>query len=536
MRSRGFLAALGMTLAPALFAGSQVTAKKAALATTSPVTTQVGLRILQNGGNAADAAVAIGFALGVVQPHAAGLGGGGFLVYFDAKTKGVWALDFREAAPGAAKPDMFKARSARLGPISAGVPGTVAGLAALHERFGSQPWRALVAPAAALARGGVKVDADVAAAIVAAKSERHIEQFKSTAALIDKKRGDALVQPDLAATLDRLGERGARDFYDGELARRLVDAVRAGGGILTDRDLHEYAAAWRSPIRIAFRNHAICMPPPPSTGAFVVAEAMNILGGYALDPSAKTFHYLAEAERRAALDRDRYLGDPDQGRLPWRELLSEERAKAWRATIDPNRVTPNAMLVEPAPASAPATETGHTAHYSIYDAQGNAASVTLTLDDDFGGGFVVPGLGFALNDAMHDFTSVTANALGPSRRPASSLSPTIVLRDGIPLLIEGTSGGVTIPTTMLQIILRSVVFTQPLADAIAAPRFHQDAAVEDILYERDRAPRAIVDALMAMGHGVRATDSIGNVSAVGVYGERIFAVADPRHGGAAGGY
>jgi len=532
MKRTGFLAALGMTLALPAIAGSQVTAKKAALATTSPVTTQLGLRVLQSGGNAADAAVAIGFALGVVQPHAAGLGGGGFLVYFDAKTKGVWALDFREVAPGAAKPDMFKSRSARLGPIGAGVPGTVAGLAALHERFGSQPWRALVAPAAALARGGVKVDADVAAAIVAATSERHIEQFKSSAPLLAKKRGDTLVQADLAATLDRLGERGARDFYDGELARRLVDAVRAGGGIFTDRDLHDYAAAWRSPIRIAFRKHDICMPPPPSTGAFVVAEALNILGGFGLDPTAKTFHYLAEAERRAALDRDRYLGDPDQGRLPWRDLLSEERAKAWRATIDPSHVTPNVMLAEP----AAATETAHTAHYSIYDAQGNAASVTLTLDDDFGGGFVVPGLGFALNDAMHDFTSVTANALGPSRRPASSLTPTIVLRDGIPLLIEGTSGGATIPTTMLQIILRSVVFTQPLADAIAAPRFHQDASAEDMLYERSRAPHAIVEALMAMGHGVRAVDSIGNVSAVGVYGERIFAVADPRHGGAAGGH
>lgn len=532
MRIPGFLASLGMTLAPALFAGSQVTAHKAALATTSPVTTQLGLRILQGGGNAADAAVAIGFALGVVQPHAAGLGGGGFLVYFDAKTKGVWTLDFREAAPLAAKPDMFKSRSARLGPIGAGVPGTVAGLAALHERFGSQPWRALVAPAAALARGGIKVDAEVAAAIIAAKDERHIEQFKSTAPLLDKKRGDKLVQLDLAATLDRLGERGAHDFYDGELARRLVDTVRAGGGIFVDRDLREYSAEWRAPIRIAFRKHDICMPPPPSTGAFVIAEAMNILAGFPLDPSAKTFHYLAEAERRAAIDRDRYLGDPDQGRLPWRELLSEERAKQWRATINPNRVTPTVTLAEP----AAATETAHTAHYSIYDEHGNAASVTLTLDDDFGGGFVVPGLGFALNDALHDFTGTTANSVGPSRRPASSLSPAIVLRDGIPLLIEGTSGGATIPTTMLQIILRSIVFTQPLADAIAAPRFHQDASVEDLLYERTRAPKPIVDALLAMGHGVRATESIGNVSAVGVYGERIFAVADPRHGGAAGGY
>jgi gamma-glutamyltranspeptidase/glutathione hydrolase len=528
-----------LLLASPLLAGSHVTARKAALATSSPAATQIGLRVLQSGGNAADAAVAIGFALGVAQPHAAGLGGGGFLVYFDAKTKGVWALDFREAAPLAAKADMFKTRSARIGPIGAGVPGTVAGLAALHERFGSQPWRALLAPAASLARGGVKVDADVAAAIASANGERNIDQFKSTAALLMREgkplaRGATLVQAELAATLERLAERGGRDFYDGELARRLVDAVHAGGGVLADRDLHEYAAAWRAPIRIAFRGHAICMPPPPATGAFVIAETMNILGGFALDPTAKTFHYLAEAERRAALDRDRYLGDPDQGRLPWRELLSEERAKQWRATINPTRVTPNVMLTEPS--SAPATETAHTTHYSIYDAHGNAASVTLTLDDDFGGGFVVPGLGFVLNDAMHDFTNVTANAIGPSRRPASSLSPLIVLRNDAPLLIAGTSGGVTIPTTMLQLILRIVVFEQPLADAVAAPRFHQDAAAEDLLYERERAPRDIVDKLMAMGHGVRSSEAIGNVAAVGVYGEKIFAVADPRHGGAAGGY
>lgn len=534
---RRLLAFAFLIVASPLIAGSEVVAKKAALATTSPVTTQLGLRILQNGGNAADAAVAIGLALGVVQPHAAGLGGGGFLVYWDAKTKGVWALDFREAAPLAIKPDSFKSRSARLGPIGAGVPGTVAGMTALHERFGSQPWRTLVAPAVALARDGVKVDGETAAAFASASAERQIEQFKSTAALLMKDgkapaAGATLIQSDLAAVLERLGEKGGRDFYDGEVARRLVDAVRAGGGIITDRDLKDYAAEWRAPIRINFRKHDICMPPPPSTGAFLIAEAMNILGGFQLDPTAKTFHYLAEAERRASLDRDRYLGDPDQTRIPWRELLSEERAKLWRATIDPNRVTPNVMLTEPA---AP-TESAHTAHFSIYDAMGNAASVTLTLDDDFGGGFVVPGLGFALNDAMHDFTATTANAIGPSRRPASSLSPAIVLRDGIPLLIEGSSGGGMIPTTMLQIILRSVVFTQPLADAIAAPRFHQDASSEDLVYERGRAPREVLAALQAMGHGVRAVDSIGNVSAVGVYGERIFAVADPRHGGAAGGY
>lgn len=534
---RRALAPVVFALATPLLAGSQATATKAAIATSSPVATGIGLRVLQNGGNAADAAVAVGFALGVAQPHASGLGGGGIAMYYDAKTKGVWTLDFREVAPEATKRDMFKTKPARIGPLAAAVPGTVAGLGALHERFGSKSWRELLAPAAALARDGVKIDIDTAAALAGARDERQIDQFKSTAELLTKNgkplvMGAMLVQPDLAAAIDRIAAHGSADFYSGELAKKFIDAVRQAGGVLADRDLREYHVEWRAPMRIAFRGYDVCAPPPPSSGGFVIAESLAILGGDTVDRSAKSIHLLTEAERRAWFDADKYLGDPEIARIPYRDLLSDDRAKSWRASINPNRATPTMTLTEPiSPESA---ESPHTTHFTIVDASGNVAAVTLTLDDDFGGGFIVPGLGFALNDAMHDFTA-NANAIGPGRRPVTSMTPIIVLQSGKPVLAAGSTGGATMPTTMLQLLLDRVVLKQPLGDAVAAPRFHQDARSEDIVYEADRAPNDVIAVLGALGHGVRRVPSIGDVNAIAI-SDKIVAVADPRHGGAAGGF
>jgi len=526
-----------LAFATPLLAGSQATATKAAIATSSPTVTSIGLRVLQSGGTAADAAVAVGFALGVAQPYAGGLGGGGIAMYYDAKSKGVWALDFREAAPEATKKEMFATKPSRIGALTAAVPGTVAGLGALHERFGTKSWRELLAPAAALAREGAKVDADTAQAIVAARAERQIDQFKSTAELLLRNAkplaaGDTLVQADLAATIDRLAQHGSHDFYDGEIAKKLIDAVHDAGGILADRDLLEYKPAWRAPMRIAFRGYDVCAPPPPSTGGFVIAESLAILTGFELDGSAKSVHLIAEAERRASVDADKYLGDPATARIPYRELLSDERAKAWRASINIGHVTPTAMLTEPA--SIDSAESPHTTHFTIVDANGNVAAVTLTLDDDFGGGFFVPGLGFALNDAMHDFTK-NANAAASGKRPVTSMTPLIVLRNGAPFLAAGSTGGAMIPTTMLQLLLDVIGRHMPLNEAVAAPRYHQDARNEDVAVERDRVPHDIVAALGAMGHGVRQTEPIGNVAAI-LISDKITAVADPRHGGAAGGY
>jgi gamma-glutamyltranspeptidase/glutathione hydrolase len=476
--------ALTLLVAAKLTAGSQVTATHAAIATSSPAATQIGLRVMRDGGNAIDAAVAVSFALAVLEPKSTGLGGGGFLTYFDAETGGVWTLDFREAAPAAAK---RPASGPFTGAHAAAVPGFVAGLDAMRERFGSRPWRELIAPAQRLAKD------------------------------------------DLAKTLQRLGEQGAHDFYEGDIANKLVDAVH-----FSYRDLRDYKPTWRAPVRITFRGADIYTVAPPAAGGLVIGEILKIAGG--LDLSRPNhIHLLAEAERRAAIDRDKFLADPAAGRVPLHDLLSDERAALWRASIDPNRVTPTIALAEP---GAAATAPSHTTHVSIVDAHGNVVSLTTSVGDEGGTGFKVPTLGFALNDSLNDFNSspTAANALAGGNRPASSLSPVIVLRGGKPLLAIGTPGGVTIPTTIAQILLDLLVFNRTPADAIAAPRYSQQAVPEEIAYEQTRAPQPVINALLAMGHGVRARESIGDVQAVWIANGKLLAISDVRHGGAAGGY
>jgi gamma-glutamyltranspeptidase / glutathione hydrolase len=479
-----------LLLATNVFAGSQVTATHAALATSSPAATQIGLRVLKSGGNAIDAAVAVSFALAALEPKTTGLGGGGFLTYYDAESGGVWSLDFRETAPAAAKVLASK------GAPSACVPGFLAGLDTMHRRFGSRPWRDLVTPAQLLAKD------------------------------------------DLAKTLQRVGEQGAKEFYDGDLTKRLIEAVQAAGGSFAYRDLREYKPVWRAPVRIDFRGYEIYAPAPPAAGGLGLGSILKIVSGLDLGTgglqSVKTLHLLLEAERRAAIDRDKYLGDPTGGRVPVRDLLSDERAAFWRASIDPKKVTPTIAITEPG-VIAPS---GHTTHVSIVDVHGNVVSLTTSLGDDGGSGFVVPGLGVLLNNAMSNFSSMpnTPNTLQWGNRPASPLSPVIVLRAGKPVLAIGTPGGPMITTTIAQILLDMFVFKRSLADAIAAPRWSQQATPEEISYEQGRAPQATLDALTALGHGITAREPIGDVQAVMIEGKKLKAISDSRHGGAAGGY
>jgi gamma-glutamyltranspeptidase/glutathione hydrolase len=534
------------------FAGSQVTAKTAALSTVSPVATQVGLNVLKAGGNAIDAAVAVAFALAVVYPEAGNLGGGGFLVYYDAQSKGVWTLDFLEVAPLAATRDMYvkDPSGIRYGPLSCAVPGTVAGLDAMRKRFGSRPWAELLAPAIALARDGVTISPEVSSDLVAADGERKIA---SMAPIFFPKGqplppGTKLVQPDLAATLERLAVKGAADFYEGETASKLVAASKLVNGKLGFRDLREYKPQWRAPVRIRWRGYDLYTMAPPSAGGIVIGETLNILSAYDLRPnelnSPRAIHLIAEATRRAMLDRNKYLGDPDTSRIPYRDLLSEERAKAWRASIDPKRATASASLSEP----GSVREGMHTTHFTIADAHGNVVSMTVSLNDNFGSGWLVPGLGFFMNDEMEEFTTLPGkpnhwlltqgnqNEIQPGKRMVTSMSPTIVLKDGKPLLALGTRGGPTIPTTILEVFLNVVAFRKSLFDAIDAPRIHQQTTPEEIFYEQGRFPRPLLDTLNAMGHGVLALDSIGDVHAILFERGKMTAVADPRHGGAAGGY
>jgi gamma-glutamyltranspeptidase/glutathione hydrolase len=557
-------AAALLLVTTSLFAGSQVVVQHAALSTASPQATQIGLTILKSGGNAIDAAVAVSFALAVAHPQAGNLGGGGFLVYYDAKTKGVWTLDFRETAPAASKRDMFVNRDGTIspksstGPLAAAIPGTIAGMSEAHDRFGTKPWKELLAPAAQLARNGIKVDQTLTSDLSTVESSRNISQFESTAAIFYPGRdhkplaaGASLVQSDLGILLERLAIKGAEDFYDGDLSERFIEAVRNAGGQMSLRDLRDYKPVWRAPMRIGFRNFQIYTTAPPSSGGLVIGEVLNILNGFDLAKTGAdtpaTIHLLAEAERRAYIDRNKYLGDPSAERVPYRELLSDERAKQWRASIVANRSTATTSLVEPG--GVPGSEgSTHTTHFTIVDAEGNIASVTTTLSDNFGSGFVVPGMGFLLNNSMHDFTLApgkpdangvrqpNANTIEGGKRPASAMTPAIVMKDGAPLLALGTRGGAAIPTTVLQVFLNVALYGRSLPDAIAAPRYHHQAWPEEIFAERGRAPAATMNALAAMGHGLKESEPIGDVHAVMIEKGKLTAVADPRGGGAAGGY
>jgi gamma-glutamyltranspeptidase / glutathione hydrolase len=545
--------ALWLTTATA-FAGSQVTATHASLATASPAATRAGLDVLHKGGNAVDAAVAVTFALSATYPQAQPIGGGGFLLYYDASQKSVWALDFDSLAPNDVKRETFQG-VLPTGPRAVAVPGTVAGMAALHKRFGSRPWKELVAPSAALAREGTKVDFELSTLLANEKKAHAIDQYMATKALFypdgaPAAVGTKIVQPELAVTLDRIAEGGARAFYEGATAQKLVEGIRGAGGVLSFRDLREYQPVWRSPLQVNFRGTEIHLAPPPSGGGFVIASALQILSGFPLQKvpflSPSYVHLVTEATRRAFIDRNRYVGDPLGIRIPYRDLLSPARAEAWRKSIDASKVTPTTTLTEPSTTTT--VELPKTTHFTIADAAGNVIAVTITLGGDFGSGFVVPGCGFFINEELRSFSLDTTGANGETlatggpnlldsrKRPAWSASPTIVTRNGKAILALGTPGGARMPTTVLQILLGSLVYDQPLASSIAAARFHQQDRPEEMDYESSRAPQPLLDALAALGHPMAARDSIGDVQAIEIRGANMTAISDPRHGGAAGGF
>jgi gamma-glutamyltranspeptidase/glutathione hydrolase len=522
------LAAL-LLIATTALAGGSVTAKKAALSTAHPLATKAGLAVLQKGGSAADAAVAAAFALSVVHPQAGGLGGGGFLVYYDAQSRGVWTLDFREVSSRSVTREAFAKPVA--GALSACVPGTVAGLGALHARFGKRTWKELVEPSAALARHGFVADAELMADIAAAR-ERKLN------VLSDAVAGKPLQQGELASTLQKIAEDGPRAMYDGDLSKKFVEFVQSAGGTIGYRDLREYEPVWRAPIMLRYGPYELYTLSPPSSGGVVIGETLNILADDDLAAAGfqttKAVHLFAEATRRASIDASRYVADPQTARIPYRDLLSHARAAQWRKTIDMTRAIATIALSEP---TELAPEGEHTTHFTIADADGNVVSMTMSLGDLFGSGFYVAPLGFFLNSAMNDFAQgPNPNVVDPNKRPASPLTPAIILRDNRPFLALGTRGGAAIPSTILQVFLNLVVHRKSLAAAIAAPRYHQQDMPDQLLYERKLAPKATIDALNTMGHGLGVRDSIGDVHAILFENGRLIAVADSRRGGAAGGY
>ncbi|HEX2465285.1 MAG TPA: gamma-glutamyltransferase [Thermoanaerobaculia bacterium] len=516
-----------------------------------PLASQVGADVLARGGNAIDAAVAVGFALAVVLPEAGNIGGGGYLVHRDASGEAV-ALDYRETAPAAASRDMYLGPDgkvtdrSRIGHLASGVPGSVAGLAAMHERLGSRPWRELVEPAIALARGHVFDDAR------RRNREAAIEKLQRFPSSLDlllpggvlPEVGSTFANPDLARTLARIAEHGADDFYRGETADLVAAEMERGGGLITREDLAAYRPQWREPLRVAYRGNTLWTMPPSSSGGVTLAMILDILGGWDILPrfgSAELYNLEIEAMRWAYVDRNRWLGDPDFVEMPLDRLLSKRYGEELRRRIVPGRAGKTPL--EPA-----LSEGTQTTHYSIVDSQGSAASVTTTINSLYGNGVVVAGAGFLLNDEMDDFAAKPgtpnqfglvqgeSNAIEPGKRMLSSMSPTIVAdRRGKLSMVVGSPGGATIITSVFQVISNVIDHHMTLARAVAAPRIHHQALPDRVFYEPHGLAPAVRDRLAAMGYALEQREEwSGDIQAIARSRDGGWiGVADPRRGGGA---
>jgi gamma-glutamyltranspeptidase / glutathione hydrolase len=526
------------------------------VSSTDRVASEVGAEILRRGGNAFDAAVAVHFALAVVNPEAGNIGGGGFMVAVLPGGEAV-SLDFREAAPMAATRDMFLdedgnvTNASVVGHLASGVPGSVAGMWEIHQRYGSLPWAELVQPAINLAEGMVVHER---LAISLRSSAARLAQFPATAAAFlpggrAPRVGDRFSQPDLRATLERVARDGRAGFYRGRTAELIVAEMARGGGIITYQDLESYQAAWRDPVEISYRGHTVVSMPPSSSGGPTLGLMLHILEGYDLAEagflSRDHVHLYTEASRRAFADRNVYLADPDFVDVPVATMLSTAYAATRRAEIRWDRATPSAM-VDPGLGPAPG-EPEYTTHYSVTDSGGNAVAVTTTINSLYGSRVTVAGAGFLLNNEMDDFTARpgvanqyglvqgAANAIEPGKRMLSAMTPTIVL-DGQrrPRVVLGSPGGPTIISSVAQVISNMIDFGMSLPEAVAAPRLHHQHLPDVLRYERDGLRTDVVQELRAMGHSVEGRPGFqGDVTAIHVLEDGLVGVADPRRGGAA---
>ncbi|ABE37960.1 gamma-glutamyltransferase 1. Threonine peptidase. MEROPS family T03 [Rhodopseudomonas palustris BisB5] len=514
---------------------------------------EIGAKFLARGGNAIDAAVATGFAMAVTYPRAGNIGGGGFMVIHSAAKNEDVAIDYRETAPAAAtremfltdgKPDPSKSRDSALG---IGVPGSVAGLALALDKYGSGKFSLaeILQPAIELARDGFIVADDIADTLPGWHSR--LARWPSTQKLFARadgsplREGDRLVQPDLAATLQAIAARGPDGFYRGEVADRLVRGIKDAGGIISGDDLANYQAIVRTPVRGTYRGYDIVAMPQPSSGGVVLIETLNILEGFPLNAvgqgSAPSLHLLIEAMKRAYADRARYLGDPAYVDAPLSTLLSKDYAAQLRASIDPARATP-AVQALPQP-----NEGENTTHYSVADDQGNAVSNTTTLNFSYGLGLVADGTGVLLNNELDDFTAApgASNAYGlvgfganlpaPGKRPLSSMSPTIVLKDGRPVLVTGSPGGSRIISATLQVIVNVLDYRMNVAAAVAGPRLHHQWLPDEVRVEQG-FPDATLDALRALGHRIATPLGQTSANSIMIDAGGFHGAPDPRTRGA----
>jgi gamma-glutamyltranspeptidase/glutathione hydrolase len=527
-----------------------VAARQGMVATDHRLASEVGVAILRRGGNAVDAAVAVGFALAVVYPSAGNLGGGGFMLIHDARRGRQVALDFREKAPSGARRDMFLDAQGQVvpgrslfTPLAVGVPGTVAGLAHALEAYGSLPLREVIAPAIRLARRGFPVSDELAQMLEAQRE--HLGAWPASRAVFFRdgrplRAGERLVQKDLAASLALIARQGPAAFYRGAIGRRIAAALAPHGGLITAEDLARYQVVERPPVSGDYRGYRIVSMPPPSSGGTHIVQMLNLLERYPLAEmgagSAQVIHLEAEAMKLAYADRAEYLGDPDFIRVPVHGLTSRAYADELAAGIDPERATPAARIRPGRPAPY---ESEQTTHYSVADRHGNVVSTTYTLNLAFGSGIVAAGTGILLNNEMDDFAAKPgvanafglvggeANAVAPEKRPLSSMSPTIVLKDGKPWLVTGSPGGSRIITATLQTIINSIDFGMNPAEAAAAPRIHHQWTPDELRVEKGLSPDTL-RLLAQKGHPLRTGQTMGRTQTIRIDPEGFRGASDPR--------
>jgi gamma-glutamyltranspeptidase / glutathione hydrolase len=523
--------------------------------------TRAGIAILRQGGNAVDAAVAVGFALAVTYPQAGNIGGGGFMVLRFADGRET-TIDYRETAPAAATREMFLDERgepvderSRFGPFAAGVPGSVAGLAYAQEKYGCLPLRTVMAPAIGLARDGFEVSWALSSSLEGHRER--LSRMPATARALLRADGSAplpgerLTQLELASTLSAIAEQGADAFYRGQTADLIVAEMTRSGGLISKSDLASYVPVERPPVTGDYRGYRIVSMGPPSSGGIALLQLLNILEGYPVGElghnSSRTIHLMVEAERRVYADRSEWLGDPGFFDVPVAGLISKAYASHLRRSINETRATRSADVRPGRPRDF---ESAQTTHYSVVDGEGNAAGVTTTLNGAYGNAQVVTSAGFLLNNEMDDFSAKPgspnmfgllgsdANAVAPGKRMLSSMTPTIVVRDGRTWLVTGSPGGGRIITTVLQTILNAVDHGMDVQEAVDAPRFHHQWQPDTIGIERRGFPADVVNALEAMGHRVDVLDDMGDVHAIMIEpstGLRLGA-SDPRQDGVTLGY
>jgi len=528
-----------------------VQSKEGMVVTSHFLATQSAQEVLKNGGNAIDAAVTAAFSLAVTQPRSGNIGGGGFMLISSEKKNEVVAIDYREKAPSKATVDMFldkegnaDSQVSRYSHLAAGVPGTVAGLAMALEQYGTISLKEAMAPSIKLAEEGFIVTPRFSDGLK--KKEKMLKKWDSSRKIFYKpdgsyyEPGDLFIQKDLAATLKRISENGIKEFYEGKTAELLVAEMAKHGGLISMEDMKDYSPSFRTPVHGNYRGYDIYSMSPPSSGGTHVVQILNVLEGYPMSEyghnSAKTIHLMAEAMKRAYADRSHYLGDEDFVKVPLNGLTSKKYAELLRKEIDPEKATPSATI---APNNPLPYESNETTHFSIADKFGNSVSNTYTINFSYGSGIVVEGAGFLLNNEMDDFSAKPgvpnayglfggeANKIEPNKRMLSSMSPTIVKKDGKNFLVTGSPGGSRIITTTLQVIMNVIDHNLNIQSAVAAPRIHHQWLPDAIRIEEGLSPDTIA-ALQEKGHEIKVKSAMGAIQSIMIKDGMMFGGADPR--------